>query len=156
MSVCQRCGKEGTEACCDGKWVTTSPRTLLPVCCTVPVLDQCFRQGHWPGWSNALARRDGQRGDPSLCKREGKAEIYQTCKRSIRSIRYLWEGVMSLPSLCSCAFDLCKGLSFGNLCLKTFACRGRAKQAHHMECDKEWHSSLNPLVGKSLPCSLTV
>lgn len=78
---------------------------LLHSPCVGPVLQtRTLTIGHTP-----LQAGDGQCGAPSLCKGEGKA---QSC---------LWEEVMGLPSLCNSGLAPCKGLSFGNLCLKTFA-----------------------------------
>lgn len=47
VSACQEHDKEGMERCHDRKWVTASPKNMLPSCCVSPVLDQCFRQGCW-------------------------------------------------------------------------------------------------------------
>lgn len=91
VSECQRCGKEGTEACYDGRRVTTSPRTLLPVWSTAPVLDQCFRQGQWPGWSNALAVS----GWAAWCSK--------SVQRGRKAGSCLWEVVVDLPSCAAVA-----------------------------------------------------
>lgn len=102
VSACQGHGKEGTEGCCDGKWVTASPKDLRPGCCTAPMLDQCFRQGCWPGWSDTLAGR----GWTAWC-----SEPVQGWRRSRKLSLGVGRRTARLVQLWPCSL-----LSFGNLC----------------------------------------